>query len=144
SRRGISRLANLRLGEGELSDNRATIRRLYEGFSKEDSIGWIGAAKALHILLPQLFVAWDTAIATSYHRIHEDYRKRSNEKERCIGCYLRFLENCESIAAQLRRNGVSILMNNHPARKHGIRRTLAKMIDECNWIRFTDEQNWTT
>lgn len=71
------------------------IESMFRTFWQEKAIGCTGASKALHILEPQLFVPWDTAIRQNYHSKHQN-SSHSYEK-----CYLAFMKQMCDCARRL-------------------------------------------
>jgi len=112
---------------------------LYWKLSKYRSIGQTGASKVLHMMIPRLFVMWDDKIASAYHRLHAGHKVQEES------CYQQFMRTCNEIAAVI-LSGVTEeeLSARHPSFKaFGFRKTLAKMLDECNYAEFTLQKQKT-
>jgi hypothetical protein len=128
--------ANPRLQAVNLEKLESDILHAFSAFRNSRSIGLVGAAKSLHLLFPGLFVPWDDNIKSGYHRLHKDYGRAYENDDIC---YFRFLEICQQVVRVLasKTDGAG-LTESHPAfRSLGQRRTLPKMLDECNYMEFT-------
>jgi len=136
----IQELQAERLGRTAIDQQLDRIAKAFKAFADRHSIGTTGASKALHVINPNLFVMWDNTIKTNYHRLHDDYGVRYSP----IGeCYAKFLKNCNEIAGALRENEIEQLTVQHPSFKtFGFRKSLPKMIDECNFVRFFLNKKW--
>jgi len=128
----IGSLESKTLGHLDLSDIQL-VSEVYWELSEYDSIGQTGASKALHMMIPRLFVMWDDNIATAYHRLHESHKVQE------ALCYQQFMRTCNEVAAAvLSKTSEEELTTKHPNFKStGFRKTLAKMLDECNYAEFT-------
>jgi len=106
---------------------------LYWKLSKYESIRQTGASKALHMMVPRFFVMWDDKISSAYHRLH------SGHKVQEAACYQEFMRTCNEIAESvMSKASEKELSTKHPSFKvSGFKKTLAKMIDECNYAEFT-------
>lgn len=97
-----------------------------------------GASKMLHIINPKLFVMWDGAIRSGYIC----KLKRGLEKENWIW-YTEFLQEMQNLAKQAIREA----MEQEKKHSHdqaielltGCRHTLAKALDEYNFMKYTKE-----
>jgi len=120
------------LGQLDSSDIEVT-SGLYEALSKYYSIGQTGASKVLHIFIPKVFVMWDDFICKEYHHLH------SGHKPQDIVCYREFVKTCNEVAKAIRTKiSEEELSICHPSFEvSGFKKTLAKMIDECNYAQFT-------
>ena len=131
-------LEGLHLGSGCFELYRDKIESVYYTWSYRASIGMTGASKALHFLIPWLFVPWDKGISEFYHSAcrHPTHRIGG------YACYGYFMETCNDIAsALLSKNGSIIYL--HPAYKaRGDIRTIPKMIDECNFAWIQKGERW--
>jgi hypothetical protein len=115
------------------------ISDIFDTFSSKSSILTTGASKALHMINPKLFVMWDNTIRTFYHRLHDDYARSSSPVETC---YVKFLTTCNQIAVSLETE-YEWLMKAHPSFEvYGFSKSIPKMIDECNFVRFFLNRNW--
>lgn len=104
----------------ELRDNRigcsnAEIRNLYTDYEKV--LGPVGAAKCLHLLVPDFFPLWDRAIAEKYGL---PLRKTGDNAK----LYIEFLEHTREQRDRIEEKQI-----------HG--RHLLKAIDEYNYCKFT-------
>ena len=122
------------------------VTRIYQAFAAHKSVGWIGAAKAIHLLKPDLFVPWDNGISSAFHRIHGSYGQRGSTM--CAdnaSCYFEFMKNCQDIASELlQKSSKEKLSREHPAFKEmGQTREIPKMIDECNIVYITGKSTWS-
>jgi len=138
----LARLYDLRLGSPKFDDHLETIKHVYTEFKEKPTIKSVGASKALHFIHPLLFVPWDTKIRDNYHKYDPDHGKRHE-----IGspeCYADFMKTCNRVATKvLEKISKEELSRNHPAYSelHHIR-TIAKMLDECNYCWFTKGEHW--
>lgn len=112
----------------------SSARKLFELFGKRKSIAWTGASKALHMAAPHTFMMWDTSIREAYHQLH-------TQSHGYAECYLEFMDQSNELAKQILRSGDGHkITESHPSFVQlQFRKTLAKMIDECNYMEFT----WT-
>jgi len=115
---------------------------VHEVFSEFCDIGykfrWVAASKTLHQVLPKLFVMWDNPICgrlgldlspRSYvHNFLPMMQREVNEAiSTCIEDH-----NCDRAAA------IHFIVEE--SRKiSGYEKTLAKLVDEFNWIKYTKE-----
>jgi len=106
-------------------------------YSKLDPIPYLGSpttiSKILHLLNPEIFVMWDNAIADFYHEIDPDVGYSASG-------YLEFLKlTQETVSATLgkseRETGKSLDKIEAELRNKYQNKTMAKLIDEYNWIR---------
>jgi len=106
---------------------------LYEKLSKYESIGRTGASKVLHMMVPKVFVMWDDNICDAYHLLHSGHKAQEGT------CYRQFITTSNEIAdSVLSKTSEEELSIKHPSfQVSGFKKTLAKMIDECNYARFT-------
>jgi hypothetical protein len=145
----LDKIKNERLETLNLNDNNVAeiIKNCFKVFSEKKSIGITGAAKALHLINPKVFMMWDDKIKKAYHTIHPSYRKR---KEPIEECYLEFMKISQEIAKnvlekvnyeELWKNHLSFLDKNF-VDAFSFRETITKMIDECNFVKFTKKINF--
>lgn len=114
----------------------STIKRVYES-AKVKNIGSTAISKILHLLNPELFVVWDDKIRTKY-----DVRGSANG-------YVEFLKKMqkeinEALLEEAKNKGCSRdevarrICEELPSKKLGRefvrKKSLAKLIDEYNWI----------
>lgn len=90
-------------------------------------------SKILHLLNPEIFVMWDKAIFVSYHR-------RNNHIDYSPEGYLEFLkemqkEITEAVYGYKTETGKELNEIERELRERYSNKTLAKIIDESNWIR---------
>ena len=139
----INLLRNRRLESAELDDPNVVdrIKAIFNCFQKFDSIGATGASKTLHIICPDLFVMWDTEIRKNYHKLHD------NRWDTLDQCYIEFLKQAQKIAkGLLQQKSAEEIWKNHPIHSEEPQlvesfpqasvKTLPKMIDECNYVKF--------
>jgi hypothetical protein len=122
---------------GQIFDQVAETFRI---FSSKHSIQNTGASKALHIINPDLFVMWDNRIRACYHRLHDDYRVKWSPVDEC---YAKFLTTCSYIARSLEPEQEELVKSHPSYTAYGFRKTLPKMIDECNFARFFLSNEWS-
>jgi len=138
----LARLYDLSLGSPNFADHLETIKHVYAEFKEKPIIKSVGASKALHFIHPLLFVPWDTKIRNNYHKYDPTHNKQHE-----IGspeCYADFMKTCHRIATKvLEKISKEELSQRHPAYdKLRHIRTIAKMLDECNYCWFTKEERW--
>jgi len=133
--------------------DRKEIVELFGIFREKNNIKITGASKALHLLNQELFVMWDADIRTAYHSLlHRPLNEQHLEGGR--DCYFEFLLNCQEFCKEISdwkdpQAPVNVLVSEHMKclensekmqktwgcyKKCGYRETLAKMIDEFNYI----------
>ena len=110
----------------ENEDIKNTILTIYE---KVDSIKWIGAtaaSKIMHVINPHLFMMWDNDIRSK----GKGYGYEGGSSNQ----YMEFMEKMKGIAIRLKTD---------PEKEIEIKiikkRTLAKLIDEANYMGITKE-----
>jgi hypothetical protein len=115
------------------------VARVFDLFNDE-SMGLVGASKALHVLKPALFIPWDNSILEGYHRLHPKFGRFEKDEE----CYAEFLRQCRTASLSvLSRVTERDLARQHPAFVHfNQQRRITKMIDECNYCFFTGHKDW--
>ncbi|MBA7529710.1 hypothetical protein ES705_21908 [subsurface metagenome] len=131
------RLVNL-----DFSKFEGKIRNIFSSFSSKKSIGFTGASKVLHILLPNLFMMWDERIRAVYHRVHLIKRHDTSD------CYIEFLKQTQQIVKEILKNiGEEILWSKHLefidkgfVSTFLFQETILKMVDECNYMRIRKKQ----
>jgi hypothetical protein len=116
------------------------IEGIFVNFLSE--LGPVGASKALNLLLPKLFMMWDKNIIKSYHSPHLRQHKEKGEK-----CYIEFMKESSKILKNLlkQKDENEILEMHSPffeeeKKKYNMplfREWLPKMLDECNYVRYT-------
>ena len=88
----------------------------------------VGASKILHIINPDLFVMWDTAIIEKYgcgeFILYTDFLKKMQELAKCA-------------IEQVRENEQHYSDDNAIASLTGCKYTLAKALDEYNFMKYT-------
>ncbi len=139
----IHDLTNIAIDTPDIDKIADTIYELFRICYLKDAIGIVGAAKLLHLLKPDLFMIWDNEIITNYHKLHM-LNQNSHIKDSRDLCYVEFLRNCNGIAKAISaRTNIEKLQIEHPSYAHfGFKKTLAKMIDECNFTHFTRNRSW--
>lgn len=130
--RELEALRQKRLGSLS-SEDRLSAQKLFKDFGERQSIGWTGASKALHMAAPQALMMWDTGIRNAYHKLHKHAMGKMEQ------CYLEFMEQSNQLATEiLSKSNEPDLSRSHPSyTEFEFRKTLAKMIDECNYIEFS-------
>lgn len=149
-----------------------TIKKLYTSLSKlqvnikknetpfKRELGKVAAGKVLHLLIPELFVAWDNPISEHYgvgnnkNETSEEYIKFL-KKMKCLVLSLRSLREDEEkfLSEQLihirekhkkvikneteNQNILKTENNKYVEFLRSKRKTIAKFVDEYNWIAFT-------
>lgn len=102
------------------------------------SVGRVGRGRSRR---PDLFVMWDSEIRKNYHKLHQ------NKWDTIDQCYVEFLKQTQEIArGLLHQRSAEEIWKMHPI--HSIEpqlvelfsrasvKSLPKMIDECNYVRF--------
>ena len=114
----------------------SSAQKLFKNFSEKRSIAWTGASKALHMIVPHTLMMWDSRIRRAYHKLH----KHGNED--VAQCYFEFIYQSKDLANEiLKKSTEPELSESHPShQKYAFRKTLAKMIDECNYMQFSWKQ----
>jgi hypothetical protein len=124
----------------ELDDSEIKIAgEVFQEFSSKRSIGSTGASKVLHILNPDVFMMWDNNIRKAYHVLHNE--KKHGIKE----CYIEFLKQSKEIVqAILKEETEDRLWERHLTfldkefiQAFSFHETALKMLDECNYVKFT-------
>jgi hypothetical protein len=131
------RLENLNLNGDELKE---TIKKIFQEFSSKKSIGPTGASKILHVLNPYLFMMWDRKIREAYHKL-----RAKNHELGGPDCYLEFLKQSQEIIKTiLSKRSEDDIWNDHLTfidkdfmAAFSFKESMLKMLDECNYIRFT-------
>jgi len=95
----------------KLDNYEMDIKHIFETLSKIKGIQYTGASKLMHLTIPEVFIMWDT-----YIRRAGGFKKGDSED------YFNFLKKM-----QQEFNGMC----------NGKERTLAKCIDEYNYVKFT-------
>jgi len=134
--------------------NKEIIKKLYNSLDAVYRIGSTATAKILHMLKPDLFIPWDDAIKTHYL---SDYQGEEEGEK-----YLFFMKKMQNFVkvidqkeAQKLLDGIIILYTERfdnesdPEKKAKFKervvvleskgKSLAKFIDEYNWITITNE-----
>lgn len=126
------------------------IKRIFKAFSGRRSIETTGASKAIHLIHPELFVMWDSRIRTNYHRLHPSYRIRSEAGDEC---YIEFMKTSQEMAkAVLQRSTMDEMRQEHTVQSkepqllnafpQAALESLPKMLDECNYVKFTNDSGF--
>jgi hypothetical protein len=139
SEKEMNGLRHTKLGR-VTDDELQIVSQVFGKLSKFESVGTTGAAKALNLLFPEVFVMWDTHIREAYH----DFFHLHNNEIHVNGdstCYASFMRTNNEIASILLPYEEK-LKRQHPVFERGIDRSIAKMIDEANYARFTKTQTW--
>ncbi|MEM1590170.1 MAG: hypothetical protein QW175_07120 [Candidatus Bathyarchaeia archaeon] len=142
SRGDLEKLTTIWLGDAKLPHHLELVKGVYAKFTTKHTIGITGASKALHFIHPGLFVPWDAKIREQYHR-----HSQNHSKEHEIGspeCYAEFIQTCNQITAKLmQKTKWEEIARRHPAYgRSGSLRTIAKMLDECNYCWITKKERW--
>jgi hypothetical protein len=112
-----------------------SLEKFFKNFRQRDLLAPLG----LHILNPDVFMMWDNNIRKAYHVLHNE--KRHGIKE----CYIEFLKQSkEIIQAILKEKTEDRLWEEHLAfldkgfvQAFSFHETVLKMLDECNYVKFT-------
>jgi hypothetical protein len=143
ARNDIEVLSDKRLQSTELHDSDVIdrIQAIFKCFREYDSIGVTGASKTLHLIHPSFFVMWDGEIRKNYHKLHQ------NRGHTIDQCYVDFMKQTQQIAkGLLLQRSAEEIWKAYPI--HSIEpqlvevfseasvKSLPKMIDECNYVRF--------
>jgi len=149
ARGDIKLLGDEKLQSIELHDSNITnrLQAIFKCFQEYDSIGVTGASKTLHLIRPDLFVMWDGEIRKNYHKLHQ------NKWHAIDQCYVEFLKQTQEIArGLLHQRSAEEIWKMYPI--HSIEpqlvemfseasvKSLPKMIDECNYVRFRLGRNF--
>lgn len=123
------------------------IKTAFKKLSAKKSIGPTGASKILHLLNPNLFIMWDLKIKKAYHKLHR-YQKKKH-KEGSEECYIELMRNLQQIAKNLvTKISAKELWEKHPKAHLNFvnffraKESIPKMLDECNYVRFTKADCW--
>ena len=130
-------MENLNLNGNELKE---TIKKIFQEFSSKKSIRPTGASKILHMLNPYVFIMWDRKIREAYHKLHA-----KNHKPDSPNCYLEFFKQSQEIVKTiLSKRSEDDIWNDHLTfvdkdfmAAFSLKESILKMLDECNYIRFT-------
>ena len=134
----LSFLRNERLIDfGNLEDSvRSKIVSLYSELNNIPHFGPTATSKTIHVIYPDLFVMWDGAILKHYKKINPRVNGSGEG-------YVAFL----SMMSQMGREVTADFQNYYPNSKpeiylceklgYKLRKSLAKFIDEYNWITIT-------
>jgi hypothetical protein len=117
---------------------REVIQNLYNKFNVINHIGPTACAKILHILQPRLFVMWDEAICDEYHNIFPQVSRSATG-------YCAFIERVKVLANHINQEFSNLGINtiqtpaDYLSDKLKIKppKTLAKYLDEYNWVTIT-------
>ena len=124
----LNALKEWRLSTCNFEDCRPTIVTLWTAFRREQGFGPTAVSKALHMLIPDLFVPWDGPIANTYHRGHG----RVHEN-RSVRCYFEFLlemqEECKNCLSEVNEEDLALRLGEIC----GYSKPIAKAIDEANY-----------
>ena len=142
-------LENKRLEELDLSDMevRELIVRAFNAFASRKRIGSTGASKILHIILPNIFVMWDSRIREAYHKLHSKDHREGSAK-----CYFEFLKQTQQIVVDLlskvdeeelwkRHLSIYSINDRKLIETFNFRETVLKMLDECNYVEISLRQH---
>lgn len=131
-RHDLSTLAGYSIQTIDLELHRNIIEPMFNRLAAIKGVEYTGAAKLLHLMLPELFVAWDAYIRGRYDKDEKLYSGLSCvvSKKWCLvrydenGCgYVDFLLDMQS-----RVQGLAYLKGS---------KTLPKSLDEWNYVRVT-------
>ena len=142
SRDIFKKLRDKRLWELDLDDDKLKndIKYIFHAFSSKKSIGITGASKILHILNPYVFMMWDREIRQAYHLLHNKDHEIGDEK-----CYLEFLKQSQMILKTLLTKTSeeeiwykhSAILDKNFIKTFAFRESILKMLDECNYVKFS-------
>ena len=149
SKNDLDFLENKRLETVDLRDPDVVkrIKTIFKNFSRYRSIETTGASKAIHLIIPQLFMMWDNEIERNYHRLHPFYRIKA---ETSAECYVEFMKTMQDIARSiLQQKSMDEIWKIHLVRSkepqlmksfpQAAVETLPKMLDECNYVKFRQD-----
>lgn len=114
------------------------ISHIYDKISKIRNFGLTSVSKLMHVMNPELFVMWD-------RKIFEHYREENNRITDTGKGYVEFLKEMKKLAfdiiADFRAQGKSGNPERYLSDKLDLSKTktLAKFLDEYNWITITRE-----
>ena len=108
----FDKLSNYDIKNVDLDEIKPTIERIYTSLSKVKGVEYTGGSKVMSLINPKLFVMWDD-------KIRQHYKINRKDAE----AYIKFLF--------LMQNEVKDINWNNKTK------TLAKAIDEYNYINFT-------
>ncbi|RLI77629.1 hypothetical protein DRP05_09555 [Archaeoglobales archaeon] len=117
----------------DLSDSfiENSIKTLYRKFS--EVFGATGASKALHLLLPNLFVMWDDSIRKNYQVVVPNENEYLNFLKTVKDELVDFIKDCST------KNGLDFEgAEKFIKEKTGVE--LTKLIDELNYLKFTRKE----
>lgn len=126
----LKNLAEERLERIRSQEKASSIRKVFKTFMNHLTSG-VSVTKALHVINPELFMVWDRDIRAVYHKVHGYGHIEGNEE-----CYLKFMEQCRSMIESLLNTTYEedIIRADPTYKKYGFRETLAKTMDECNYV----------
>lgn len=113
---------------------------IFYTFSSKKSIGFTGASKILHLINPNVFMMWDAGIRGAYHKLHRE--KKHGDRE----CYIEFMCQSQEIARELLKitnedelwkEHLSFVVDRDFVQAFSFRESILKMLDECNYVKFT-------
>lgn len=117
----LSALRDANLRAINIPQNRHSIKECFEHFMRIDRVGPTGVSKALHVLMPNLFVMWDD-------RIRSAYRCAGNGSE---DGYLKFLQLMQGAASSLEES----VWGNVCRQCDDF--SIPKLLDEYNYVSYT-------
>lgn len=106
------KLKDQTLKSANFDDIKEDIKIIYNNWSKIKGVEYTGTSKIMHLKNPKLFVMWDTSI-----RKHYNFNKCTSDE------YVEFLKRMQKLSKGIKWNNRS--------------KTLAKAIDEYNYVRIT-------
>lgn len=123
---------------GENYKKDEVISHIYAEISKTEDFGLTSISKLMHVMNAKLFVMWD-------RKIFQYYKKRSNKIKDTGEGYVEFLKEVKKLASDVirdfRAHGKTGNPESYLFRKLNltVSKTLAKLLDEYNWIKITKE-----
>ena len=113
---------------------REKIKGIYQKIRDEKLMGPTCASKFLHILFPKLFVMWDDNIRKKYK---EDYNEEIKDNGKGYYKYLVKMNKIkESLESECSKIGIQPNVEKYLNDKFGFDYTIAKYLDEYNWVKY--------
>lgn len=117
------------LRDADIQGLSGKIKRIFDGL--EPTVGSTGASKIIHMIKPKFFVMWD-------RDIRKDFGYRYGLSNEYLTFMKRMQEEAENVVKNYREVHTDINSDNEAEKnieRICDRKTLAKLLDEYNWIR---------
>jgi hypothetical protein len=131
----LSRFRGSRISTANLEPVEDALVNLYDLVDYYKGLGIAGTSKVLHLCEMDLFVMWDDKISRHYHKRHRELGLRH---ERGGGrCYAEFLREMRMQSTEVLSGTTEQIVLMQLKEMCGYRKTLAKALDEANFMTFT-------